>query len=285
MTTGSKEDKLREDLMNLLRSKPKKEKKEEKEEKKIIKIISNGPKCYGYTRVSTEKQVQEGHSLENQKSKIERYCREKGLPEPIIMADEGISGKSTETREKYNEMIENVKKGDYIVSYSLSRLGRNANILNEFLDTMKKKGVKVQCLDKEMDDKTPEGNFMTYLNCGLSQLEREKIGQRTSEAMQEMKAKGELKTKGKFGYRAKENKLIEVPEEIEVIKYITEILYEEPKMRDIEITRRLQEHIDKNWPKVTMRRDGRSEGKNVHQCTIAKIIKDNNLREIVKKFM
>jgi site-specific DNA recombinase len=48
----------------------------------------------GYIRVSTEDQVKEGVSLDNQKSKILAYCQLKDLDLSEIVEDAGISAKN-----------------------------------------------------------------------------------------------------------------------------------------------------------------------------------------------
>ena len=47
---------------------------------------------FGYIRVSTESQVKQGYSLEEQEEEIERYCTDNGFNLLRVFKDEGISG-------------------------------------------------------------------------------------------------------------------------------------------------------------------------------------------------
>lgn len=135
------------------------------------------------------------------------------------------------TRKNFEEMVRIVKHGDTIVSYSLSRLGRNALEVLQFVDDIMKRGVTVKALDKEMDLTTLQGRFNLVIMAGVDQLEREQISERTSAVMQSMKEQGKLKTKGAFGYKAKDNKLVEDPDEMKVLEYITRRVQEEYKKK------------------------------------------------------
>lgn len=248
---------------------------------KILNWKIGGPMTYGYVRVSTRKQIEDGHSIEAQTMKIQRYCREKGLTEPRIMDDNGMSGKDMETRKNFIEMVRIVKNGDTIVSYSLSRLGRDALQILQFIDEMERRGVRVIALDKEIDLTTSEGRLMLTIMAGVNQFEREQISERTSAVMQHMKEQGKLQTKGAFGYKAIGNKLVEEPEEMKVIEFITVLLFEHRGLRDAEITRRVQEKVDLG--QLSMRKDKKRDGKKVYQSTISRIITRNNLRELVRE--
>lgn len=254
-------------------------KKELEAQVKHVKIPTQGPVTYGYVRVSTAKQVKEGHSVEAQTSRIQQYCKDKHLPDPIIMADNGISGKDTSNRDKFNEMVRLSKKGDSIISYSLSRLGRNSLQILQFIDDMEKRGVNVIVLDKDIDLTTAQGRLMLNVMISVNQFERDQISERTSDVMQSMKQQGKLKTRGCFGYKAVGNKLVEIPEEMAVLDYITVLLYQHPKIRDADITRMVQAKVNEGV--LSMRKDSKHDGKIVYQSTISSIIKRNNLREIV----
>lgn len=246
---------------------------------------------YGYVRVSTMKQVEEGHSIDAQSERIKDYCKNNKLPEPIIIPDEGISGKTTENRDGFNRMLSLIKSGDTIVSYSLSRLGRSTYDILSLSKDLKEKKVSLRCLDKDIDLTTNEGNMFLAILASVNEFEREQAAARTSMVMQDMKKKGKLRTKGPFGYRAEDNKLIPVPEEQKVIDHITLLLVENPAATDAMITRSIQAKVDSgelcmrktkernpNDPKKLKRP---CEGKKVYQSTIANIINNNNLRTVV----
>ena len=49
-------------------------------------------KAIGYIRCSTSSQAEDGVSLDNQRDRIENYCRYKGFELAGIIEDAGISG-------------------------------------------------------------------------------------------------------------------------------------------------------------------------------------------------
>jgi len=81
----------------------------------------------GYIRVSTEEQSREGVSLEMQVPKIRAYCDLNDLELTGIVADAGISGKSTKARPGIPAVLELVRghKVEAEIVYKLDRLARN----------------------------------------------------------------------------------------------------------------------------------------------------------------
>ena len=59
----------------------------------------------GYIRVSTERQAQEGVSLEAQQARIEQWCQANGYELVKVEVDAGISGKSMEGSAHETEKI------------------------------------------------------------------------------------------------------------------------------------------------------------------------------------
>lgn len=236
------------------------------------------PLVYGYVRVSTKKQVLEGHSIEAQTERINEYCTNNNLPEAIIMADDGISGKTTDNREKFNKMRELATSGDTIISYSLSRLGRNSLDILAFVDDLTKNKINLVILDRKIDLSTDQGRLFFNVLTAVNQFEREQACTRTSNVMMAMSKAGKLKTKGPFGYKAAGNKLIPEPEELKVIDYITLLLYDFPDAKESEITRAVQAKVDAG--ELSMRSKKGIPGKKVYQSTISNIIFRNKLRDL-----
>ena len=88
---------------------------------------------YGYIRVSTEGQVEQGYSLAEQRAEIEKYCSSKSYNLIEIFKDEGISGaKANEDemsieRDGLLDMLASLKENkiQYIVVLSTNRLWRS----------------------------------------------------------------------------------------------------------------------------------------------------------------
>ena len=60
----------------------------------------------GYIRVSTEKQANEGVSLEAQEAKIVTWCKANGYELVQVYVDAGISGKRMDTRKELLAALE-----------------------------------------------------------------------------------------------------------------------------------------------------------------------------------
>jgi len=82
----------------------------------------------GYIRVSTEKQANEGVSLEAQEAKIVSWCKTNGYDLVKVYIDAGVSGKRMDTRKELLAALNSLKKGMALVSYSLSRLARSTKM-------------------------------------------------------------------------------------------------------------------------------------------------------------
>lgn len=66
-------------------------------------------KAIGYVRVSTTEQAVEGISLDNQKGKIETYCRLNDLELSGIIEDSGKSGKNLNRERKLPHQVDSCK--------------------------------------------------------------------------------------------------------------------------------------------------------------------------------
>jgi len=131
-----------------------------------------------YCRVSTDNQEAEGTSLQTQLEACLKYCRDKGY-NVVYRFSEAYSGLTLE-RPKLNELRELVRAGDIdiIVCYCLDRLSRNATHGVILRDELDKHHVILESVTEDID-KTPLGEAITYLRGTFSQIEAEKIRERT----------------------------------------------------------------------------------------------------------
>ena len=85
-------------------------------------MLDNEKKVAGiYIRVSTEDQAREGFSLGEQEEKLKQLCAYKEYEVFKVYCAAGISAKDMEHRPKFQEMLNDMKKGkiNYIVAYKL----------------------------------------------------------------------------------------------------------------------------------------------------------------------
>lgn len=148
---------------------------------------------YSYCRVSTQNQ-----SLERQEEAVKKYCQENNITVDREFTDK-ISGKTFE-RKEYIEMKNLVQKDDVIIIKELDRFGRSMDLIKEEWYYFMSKEVKIIVIDMPLissdlnGKKTLDMRFISNLVfevlCYSAEKEREKISQRTKEALAVKKANG-----------------------------------------------------------------------------------------------
>jgi len=154
----------------------------------------------GYIRVSTEDQVKEGVSLENQKSKIQTYCELKDMDLIEIIEDAGISAKNLRRPGVQKVLrLAQKKKVDAVVVYKLDRIFRSTVDALETTKMFERYGVSFHSIEETLDTKSAMGRFFFTLTAALAEMERRIIGERTKAALLHKKSHNE-KTGGDVPY-------------------------------------------------------------------------------------
>lgn len=135
-----------------------------------------------YIRVSTERQVDEGFSLDAQREKLLAYCHAHSwqICENHEYVDAGISGKSAENRPALQAMLKAATAGaiQRIVVTEFDRLARNTRDLLEIVEALDKAGCALVLLDLNIDTGTPAGKMIATIMGSLAEWERKLIGER-----------------------------------------------------------------------------------------------------------
>lgn len=128
---------------------------------------------YGYIRVSTVKQANDGNSLEAQ----EKQLLENGIPKENIFKDVYTGVKAD--RPNFTKLLKILKDGDTLVVTKLDRFARSmiegSKIVNELIE----KGVKVHVLNVGMMDNTPNSKLIRNIFFSFAEFERDMIVERT----------------------------------------------------------------------------------------------------------
>lgn len=145
-----------------------------------------------YCRVSSQKQVREGHGLESQQIACEKYCRQKGYRVAKVFTDAAISG-GQHDRSGLNGLFDFAKshreKRYVVVVNDLNRLARSTLLGIELYARVKDCGCKLESTNQTFDD-TPTGNFMRSLYFGISEWEKEQNRERVISRMDAQLSKG-----------------------------------------------------------------------------------------------
>lgn len=139
-------------------------------------------RCYLYTRVSTEIQV-DGYSLEAQKERLRKEAEHRGMKVAGEYSDEGKSGKNIKGRPEFQKMLGDIKDGkdkvDYVLVFKLSRFGRNAADTLNSLQYMEDFGVNLLCVEDGIDSAGAAGKLMISVLAAVAEIERENIKEQT----------------------------------------------------------------------------------------------------------
>lgn len=133
---------------------------------------------YGYIRVSTIKQANEGNSLEGQ----QKLLLENGVQLENIYQDAYTGTKAD--RPNFTKLIDKLQSGDTLVVTKLDRFARSmiegSKIVTELID----RGVKVNVLNVGMMDNTPSSKLIRNIFFSFAEFERDMIVERTMEGKQ-----------------------------------------------------------------------------------------------------
>lgn len=153
-----------------------------------------------YTRVSTTEQSFDGVSLDMQRSKAEAYCLLNDLPIKNIFSDVA-SGKIAANRPGLQEALKTCERGDTLIVYSLSRLSRSVIDTLAIADDLERRGINFVSLNEKIDTSTPSGRLVLTVLSAMNQWEREQLAQRTRDALQTKRARGERTGSIPYGYK------------------------------------------------------------------------------------
>lgn len=157
-----------------------------------------------YLRVSTDKQVDHGVSLDAQREKLLAYATLYDLELVAIEVDAGVSAKTLE-RPALQSALRRLEKGEarVLVVMKLDRLTRSVRDLGVLVEKYFAKGKwELMSVSENINTQSAAGRLVLNVLGSVSQWEREAIGERTSVAMQHKASRGEY-TGGEvpFGYR------------------------------------------------------------------------------------
>lgn len=180
-------------------------------------------KAIGYVRVSTEEQAHDGVSMDAQSAKIRAYADLYGIELVEVIVDAGESAKSLK-RPGLQRALGLLQDGeaDGLLIAKLDRLSRSVvdwNLLiNDYFGD--KAGKEIWSVADSIDTTTAAGRLVLNVLMSVAQWEREAIGERTKDALQHKKSKGERVGQIPYGFTVSEDgkTLLEIPEQQEVIE-------------------------------------------------------------------
>ena len=148
-------------------------------------------KNVAYVRYSDSNQ-DDGFSVEYQLTEIQEYCIKNGLEFGGAFIDTAVSGRKVAGREKFFELITEVKAGniDTIIVYKFSRMFRNSYESHKYRKLFKKYNVKLVSVTQAIDDETSSGRLMINVLSDIDQYQSETISDHVKSGMREMAKQG-----------------------------------------------------------------------------------------------
>lgn len=180
----------------------------------------------GYGRVSTEEQKEEGMSLQDQEEKIKAYCTLWKLDVQKIISED-ISGYKylLKDRPGGKEILDAVhtKSVQHVVCCKLDRMFRDAGDALVVSRKWQQNGITLHFIDmggQSIDTSSASGRFYFTILAGAAELERNRISERTKDALAYRKEHNLVYGPVPFGFRREGKQLIEIPDEQKVLQQI-----------------------------------------------------------------
>ena len=174
-----------------------------------------------YPRVSTDDQVREGFSLDEQEKEMKKLCMYKNYQIYKVYREEGVSAKNM-NRPKFQEMMRDLKDGkiNRIIVYKLDRLTRSIQDLEVICKLIEKYHCSLDSVSEEINTDTAMGVFFIRMTTILAQLEIERTSERTKFGLKGAAKNGHFCGKAPIGYRKINKELVIDDLESEVVKEI-----------------------------------------------------------------
>jgi len=191
--------------------------------------------AFGYSRVSTQDQEENGVSLLDQKEKIENWSKQNKY-ELMNIFQEARSGSTIKKRLEFlkaiDAAIEATKNDDteevaFVVT-KLDRFARSTKDAHNIIEKLISEGVNFISIAERIDIDDPYGEMQFTMMAGYATLERKLISKRTREALAYKKRMGERTGSIPYGFSvaACQKQLIKNDLEQEIISIMIDLRME-----------------------------------------------------------
>jgi putative DNA-invertase from lambdoid prophage Rac len=168
-------------------------------------------KVFGYVRVSTAEQANNGDSVATQKQQITGYAMMKGWDVGEFFVDGGVSGSvPLAERPEGRRLLEVVARGDVVITAKLDRAFRSAADALGTLEEMKDQGVGLHMIDLGGDVCSNGISKLVFtILSAVAENERDRIRERIRDVKRHLASQG-IYNGGKrpFGYDVVDNRLV-----------------------------------------------------------------------------
>lgn len=194
----------------------------EKIERKLP-VLKARKRVAAYARVSMESERMQ-HSLSAQVSYYSALIQKNPEWEYAgVFADYGISGTGTKKRDEFNHMLAECEAGNIniILTKSIQRFARNTVDLLNTVRHLKELGIEVRFEKEKINSLSGDGELMLSILASFAQEESRSISENvkwgTIKRFKQGIPNGKFSI---FGYEWQDDKLVIVPEEAEIIRWM-----------------------------------------------------------------
>jgi len=174
--------------------------------------------------MSTDKQE---NSITSQERVLRDYADKNNIKIIETYIDEGVSGRVAEKRPAFMRMIDDSAKDmfEIVLVYDSSRFARNLEESIVYKSMLKRNGVTlVSITEPTLDD---DSALITDAMLGaLNEMYSRKLSRAVKRGMVDNAMKGKHQTPPPYGYSKADKKLIIVPNEAEVVRFIFSLFLE-----------------------------------------------------------
>jgi len=192
---------------------------------------------FGYARVSTVRQADEGESLEVQERIIAGYALQHGIKMDRVFVERGVSGsKPLSERPQGAALLAAIKPGDAVITPKLDRMFRSALDALDVLADLKKRAIALHMVDLGGDVSTNGVSKLVFtILSAVAEAERDRTRERVAEVKRDQRTRGRyLGGKPPFGWRAGDaGELIAVPEQLQALERMRALRAEGAPLRAI----------------------------------------------------
>lgn len=149
-------------------------------------------RVFGYCRVSTADQADDGSSLASQRQQITGYAMMKGWQVADFFVEAGVSGSvPLVDRPEGQRLLGIARKGDVVITAKLDRMFRSANDALDTLEEFKDQGTALHMIDLG-GDVTGNGisKMVFTILAAVAEGERDRIRERIRDAKRHLTAQG-----------------------------------------------------------------------------------------------
>ena len=201
---------------------------------------------FGYVRVSTSRQADEGESLAVQERQIMGHAMMLGLGVDRVFVERGVSGSvPLGDRAEGSALLSGLKAGDVVITAKLDRMFRSAVDALGVLDELKARKVSLHMIDLG-GDVTSNGisKLVFTILSAVAEAERDRIRERVAQVKADQKGRGRyLGGKVPYGFAVGEaGELIEVADQQAVIERAKALRGEGKALRAVQDTLAAEGH-------------------------------------------